>query len=180
VSETSNWGVRALKEYLDFARTGRLEAGRRTGLSADSPFEVAVRDVLETAGFQCEPQVGVAGFFIDLAIRHPRYPAHYMLAVECDGASYHSSVAARDRDRLRQVVLESFGWKVHRIWSTDWFADSRTHLNKLVEHLNELKAHLPQGHGISTVDFVSRFGKQRTFSKSESEEDGQISQSVSG
>ena len=51
----------------------------------------------------------------------PEYPGRYVLAIECDGASYHSARWARDRDRLRQGVLESLGWRFHRIWSTDWF-----------------------------------------------------------
>jgi very-short-patch-repair endonuclease len=170
LNEVSHWGVRALKEYLDFAHTGRLEAGQRTGLSEDSPFEVAVRDALETAGFQCEPQVGIAGFFIDLAIRHPRFPDHFMLGVECDGASYHRSVAARDRDRLRQVVLEGFGWKIYRIWSTDWFSDPRGQLQKLVAYLNELKAKLPRDHGSAAIDYESRFSKPRTLLRPDSDD----------
>lgn len=71
-----------------------------------------------------EPQVGIAGFFIDLAILHPKNPGKYVLGIECDGAQYHSSLCARDRDRLRQSLLEDRGWTIHRIWSTDWFRDS--------------------------------------------------------
>lgn len=73
--------------------------------------------------FGCEvvPQVGVAGFRIDLGVRHPDWPYGYILGVECDGAAYHSSKSSRDRDRLRQEVLEGLGWRLHRIWSTDWF-----------------------------------------------------------
>jgi len=97
-TETSNWGVRALKQYLEYARSGRLEVGQRSGRSEDSPFEVSVRRELATLGFQCEPQVGVAGFFIDLAVRHPNFPDHFILGIECDGAAYHRTQSARDRD----------------------------------------------------------------------------------
>ena len=69
-------------------------------------------------------QVGVKGFSIDIGVRHPPWEHGHILGVECDGASYHSSKSARDRDRLRQEVLEGLGWKFHRIWSTDWFNDA--------------------------------------------------------
>ncbi|MDD2764469.1 MAG: AAA domain-containing protein [Opitutaceae bacterium] len=159
----AHWGVRALKEYLDYARTGRIERGLVTGGGADSPFEVAVRGALESAGFQCESQVGVAGFFVDLGVRHSRYPDHFIAGIECDGAAYHSTRAARDRDRLRQSVLESFGWKIYRIWSTDWFADPHGQLEKLVVYLHKLKAApldvIHQNH----LDFAALFGKVRSI-----------------
>jgi very-short-patch-repair endonuclease len=76
---------------------------------------------LRKRDYQLEPQVGTAGYFIDIGVKDPEYPGRYILAIECDGASYHSARSARDRDRLRQGVLESLGWRFHRIWSTDWF-----------------------------------------------------------
>lgn len=78
------------------------------------------------------PQVGVAGYFIDLAVRHPTLETEYVLGIECDGAAYPSSFSARDRDRLRQQVLEGLGWKIHRIWSTDWFRDSKKERERLL------------------------------------------------
>lgn len=161
---SSHWGVKALKEYLDYARTGRIERGIVTGASEDSPFEVGVRMALETAGFQCEPQVGIAGFFVDLGVRHPRFPDHYLAGVECDGAAYHSTRSARDRDRLRQNVLESFGWNIYRIWSTDWFADPHGQLEKLVAYLEQLKITPIDAVNQHGFDYAARFGKSRTLS----------------
>ena len=119
----SPFGVRALKSFLHYAQTGELEHRHETGKEADSPFEEAVSDAIRRLGYDIEPQVGSAGFYIDIAVRDPEKPGRYILAVECDGASYHSSATARDRDRLRQSVLEGLGWRFHRIWSTDWFRD---------------------------------------------------------
>ena len=70
------------------------------------------------------PQVGVAGYFIDLGVRLES-EGDFILGIECDGATYHSSKSARDRDRLREEVIRSRGWKLHRIWSTDWFLNQR-------------------------------------------------------
>lgn len=114
-------GVDALKTYLKYAETGRLEAPKATGRDADSPFEEAVAAALRSKGHDVEHQVGSAGFRIDLAVVDPQRPGRYLLGVECDGAAYHSARSARDRDRLRQQVLEGLGWTIHRIWSTDWF-----------------------------------------------------------
>lgn len=163
LTQNSNWGIRALKEYLDYARTGRLERGMVTGKSEDSPFEVGVRGALEAAGFQCEPQVGIAGFFVDLAVRHPRYPDYFLAGIECDGAAYHSSRFARDRDRLRQSILESFGWNIYRVWSTDWFADPHGQLEKLVGYLERLKMSPIDSINRHDFDYAVRFGKPRNL-----------------
>lgn len=78
-----------------------------------------MRDRLQRAGYETVPQVGVAGFFIDLAVWHPDVPGTHLVGIECDGESYHSSRSARDWDVLRQQVLEGLGWTIYRIWSTD-------------------------------------------------------------
>lgn len=159
LSETSNWGVKALKQYLDFARTGRMEHSVSTGKSEDSPFEIAVRGALELNGYACEPQIGVAGFFVDLGVRHPRYPEKFLLGIECDGATYHSSRSARDRDRLRQEILENLGWKMYRIWSTDWYSDPHGELAKLLSHLEQLKSTPVIESKVGSLDFAKMFGK---------------------
>jgi very-short-patch-repair endonuclease len=109
---------------------------------------------LQRAGYQVETQVGSAGFFIDLAIVDPERPGRYLLGIECDGATYHSARSARDRDRLRQEVLEALGWRIHRIWSTDWFRNPDGELKRLVGSIEEAKLYggPPQenGHGASS------------------------------
>src|SRR5579885_2265744 len=139
----SPWGLRALKQYLTFARNGILEAPDDGGGQAESDFEKAVGAVLKERGYSVVTQVGVAGFFIDLAIRHPAKPGTFLLGVECDGASYHSGRSARDRDRLRQEILENLGWKIHRIWSTDWFKSRNTEIKRLLARIEDLLARDP-------------------------------------
>ena len=123
-------GVEALKTFLEYAETGNIDIPRVTGREADSPFEEAVAARLRTLDFDVDHQVGSAGFFIDLAVRDPDLPGRYVLGIECDGATYHSARSARDRDRLRQQVLEGLGWRIHRIWSTDWFRNPELELGK--------------------------------------------------
>ena len=133
LSRTGARGVEALKTFLQYAETGILDVPRPTGQEADSPFEEVVAEALRAQGHDVHHQVGSAGFFIDLAVVDPHQPGRYLLGIECDGASYHSARSARDRDRLRQQVLEGLGWTMHRIWSTDWFKYPTRELEKAEE-----------------------------------------------
>ena len=137
-------GVRALKNFLKFAETLQLEVAHETGKDVDSPFEAQVIEALRELDYKIEPQVGTAGYFIDMAVRDPDRPGRYLLAIECDGAAYHSSRSARDRDRLRQGVLEGLGWTFHRIWSTDWFRNRQQETNRVVEAIKAAKAAVDQ------------------------------------
>jgi len=137
----SSFGVRALKSFLGYAQNGTLDCREETGNAPDSPFEEQVISAICGLGYDLESQVGCSGFFIDIAVRDPHKPGRYMLAVECDGATYHSSVSARDRDRLRQSVLQGLGWRFHRIWSTDWFRNAHKEICRLHESIKGAEAY---------------------------------------
>ena len=138
VSESSSRGVASLRGFLQYCESGSLTYKPEIidGKGFDSPFEESVYSVLGNAGVKSVPQVGVAGYFIDLAVVS-NVSDDYVLAIECDGATYHSSKSARDRDRLKQEVLERLGWKVYRIWSTDWFKNRDNEISKLLKVVNE-------------------------------------------
>lgn len=131
-ADSRSLGTRMLRDFLHYAETGKIAAGQVTGGEFDSPFEEAVAMALRSEGYKVEPQVGVSGFKIDLGILHPDKPGRFVLGIECDGAAYHSSRSARDRDRLRQQVLEGLGWQLHRIWSTDWFRRPEKETERLI------------------------------------------------
>jgi len=136
LNRSKSEGVRDLKRFLQFAEMGE-EAFRRelaVDLDADfdSPFEEEVCRALETKGFTVNRQVGCSGYRIDLAVVDPDRPGRFILGVECDGASYHSAPSARDRDKLRQAVLEDLGWSIYRIWSTDWWDNREREIEELV------------------------------------------------
>ena len=137
ISDGSSRGIKELRSYLEYAETGRLEQGEQTGREPDSEFEIFVRDRLLERGFEVAHQVGVAGYSIDLAVKHPRRSG-YLLGIECDGATYHSSKSARDRDRLREEVLIGLKWNIYRIWSTDWFSNPQHEFTRLVAHIEKL------------------------------------------
>jgi very-short-patch-repair endonuclease len=132
-------GTRTLRALLHFAETGKLSAGTLGHGGFESPFEEAVARAIREAGFHVYPQVGVKGFRIDLGVIDPAKPGDYILGVECDGATYHSARSARDRDRLRQEVLEGLGWRLHRIWSTDWFHKPQRESSKLLAAITDAK-----------------------------------------
>lgn len=139
--ENVKLGRRALHDYLAYAATGRLHGGDGSGREPENDFEHCVKLRLEARGFDVDCQVGVAGYFIDLAVSHPAFPNGYLAGVECDGATYHSAMSARDRDRLRQEVLEKLGWNIYRVWSTDWFSDPDAQTDRMDRHLRELLRH---------------------------------------
>ena len=143
LNRTNAHGVVALKRYLKYAQTGESDIVTPTGRGADSPFEEEVADALREHGFQVDHQIGSAGYFIDLGVKDPERPGRYLLGIECDGATYHSAQSARDRDRLRQQVLEGLGWRIHRIWSTDWFRAPDHELRKAAEAIEAAKVHVP-------------------------------------
>jgi len=122
----NNEGATLLRRWLEFSATKRLgevaHNHERVG-HADSPFEEHVIEAVRSLGYEAVPQVGVSSYFIDIGVKHPHYPLGYICGIECDGATYHSSRSARDRDRLREEVLNRLGWDLYRIWSTDWFRD---------------------------------------------------------
>jgi superfamily I DNA and/or RNA helicase len=139
-------GLRALKIFLEYAESRQLHHTEAPGEDTDSPFEDAVYDCLRSNGYEVRKQVGCAGFRVDLAVVDPASPGRYLLGIECDGAKYHSSPVARDRDRLRQQILEGLGWRIHRIWSTDWYrnrSESESRLLDAVERANEERTSAP-------------------------------------
>lgn len=135
---TQALGVRHFKTFLDYAQRGPQAIAEATTLNTahgfDSDFEKAVYNALTQRGWQLDIQVGCAGYRIDIAVRHPRNVGRYLLGIECDGATYHSANTARDRDRLRQSVLENLGWCIERIWSTQW----RINPDRCLNHIDQV------------------------------------------
>jgi len=139
-------GPQLLKAYLYYAHTGG-EFSSNTGIQNDgefdSPLEEDVYEALTARGLMLRKQVGCSSYRIDLAVIDPEKPGNYILGIECDGAAYHSSKTARDRDRLRQEILETLGWKIHRIWSQDWFRRKNDEIEKIMSIIkNEIRGEL--------------------------------------
>jgi len=145
LARTQSEGVRLLRDYLSYAESGgeRLQVNSYTDeLHFDSPFEEDVYHTIKQHSllqeYTIRTQVGCSGYRIDLAIASKDCPGEFLLGIECDGASYHSSPTARDRDRLRQQVLERLGWSIHRIWSTEWFRNKPDQVRLLIEKIKQL------------------------------------------
>lgn len=144
IEKDGNPGVYMFKCWLEYAASGILEGGNYTRQEPDSEFEEHVIEQIKSIGCEAFPQIGVKGFSIDIGVKHPDWPHGFIMGIECDGAGYHSSRSARDRDRLRQEILEGLGWYLYRIWSTDWFEDPRLETEKLrqaiTQRLDDLKS----------------------------------------
>lgn len=142
LTRTQSEAVRDLKHYLEFAVQGPAALGRAVRSHGhsdyDSDFEMAVAERLRAKGWMIRTQIGVSKFRIDLGVVHPDKPGEFLAGIECDGAAYHSSASARDRDRVRHIILERLGWRLLRVWSTDWFIDPDTRLEQLHHDLEAL------------------------------------------
>jgi len=141
LARTQAAGVRDLKHFLEFAERGPralAEATHGSRGSFESPFEQAVAATLAGKGWELHTQVGASAFRVDLAVVHPDASGVYLTGIECDGATYHRSATARDRDKLREQVLRGLGWEILRVWSTDWWIDPEGTLEKLDEKLRSL------------------------------------------
>jgi very-short-patch-repair endonuclease len=167
LNRTNARGVRALKTFLSYARDGRLDVAVVSGEAFGSPFEESVHAELTGLGYEVRQQVGSAGFFIDLAVIDLERPGRYLLGIECDGASYHSARSARDRDRLRQQVLEGLGWRIHRIWSTDYFRNPDRELKRVVEAIEQAKI---LGHAVDNRSTPEGRSQNETIERNSSTE----------
>ncbi len=152
LNRTSAEGARLLRDYLDYAEHGEVALERSISVNPfeqfDSEFEMDVCEFLRSHGFSVDTQVGCSGFRIDIGLKQPE-SSDYVLAIECDGATYHSSKNARDRDKLRQEILERMGWRFYRIWSTDWFRNNAVEKERLLKAATEA---IQQGHYVSNKD----------------------------
>ena len=140
LERTKARGVTALKLFLTFAETGHFGMGEVSGEDFDSEFEVQVCERLQALGYDVKRQIGASGFRVDLAVSDPDKPGRFVLGIECDGAQFHSSRSARDRDRLRQQVLEAHGWIIHRVWSADWYLRPQAEFKKVADAVAAARA----------------------------------------
>jgi len=165
LARTQASGVRDLKHFLEFAERGpRALAEATMGSRGDfeSPFEEAVAAALSRKGWQVHTQIGASAFRVDLGVVHPDMPGRYLTGVECDGATYHRSATARDRDKLREQVLRGLGWEIVRVWSTDWWIDPRGTLERVHAQLDAL---LDADRQKQSVDKLARAAAEEAITK---------------
>lgn len=142
LNENAPFGLRALKSFLKYSETKMLDTKYDSDDELNTEFEDSLYEFLRSHNYEVHKQVGCAGFRIDLAVVDPEERGKYLVGIECDGETYHSSPVARDRDRLRQQILEGLEWHIYRVWSTDWYrnrAESEKRLLEAVKNAKDLK-----------------------------------------
>lgn len=174
---TSGQGPKLLRLYIDFAINGAKailgETAINSGVWFDSSFEEAIYNFITAQGYEVTTQVGCSGYRIDMAVRHPKYNGRFAIGIECDGAAYHSARTARERDRLRQTVLEDMGWNIYRVWSTDWIKDQHTEglrlLTAIKEAVENYREPTPKDYAdsLKVVDFLDISSKSTQESVNE-------------
>lgn len=138
LTKVNGKGAQLLRDFLIYAERGHLVGARLSALmDAESPFEREVLGELEGRGIRVVPQVGVGPFRVDIGVLDDQVPGRFICGIECDGAAYHQSETARDRDRLREEVLRRLGWRIHRVWSTDWFKWREGQVERLLKLIED-------------------------------------------
>lgn len=142
LARSASVGVRAFKTFLEYAEKGIMpvDLAYESDFEVDSPFQREVARRLEERGYLVRQEIASAGKFIDIGIVDPERPGRYLIGIECDGATYHGSQSARDRDRLRELMLRGLGWELHRIWSTDWFRNPERELQRAVTAIEQARS----------------------------------------
>lgn len=147
LSRTRARGAADLRSFLDYAERGMAALAEHRSVDhlaeCESPFERQVCEELRNLGYTVHTQVGCSGYRIDLAIVDPEHPGRYLLGIECDGANYHRAKTARDRDRIREKVLKDLGWRLHRVWSTDWWERPDRELERIKDAIEAAKKQPP-------------------------------------
>ncbi len=133
-------GVAALKLFLTFAETGRFETAASDTRAETAVIEADIARALRAEGYDVKTQIGVSGFRVDVAVVDPGQPGRFVLGIDCDGVQYRDARTARDRDRLRQQVLEAHGWTIYRLWSADWYLRPREELTRIVAAIEQARA----------------------------------------
>ncbi|MBQ2962821.1 DUF3320 domain-containing protein [Methanobrevibacter sp.] len=129
------FGVKSLQSFLEYAENLHYNQDVQYDDYDEAPFEDAIYNFIAENGYEVDKKVGCAGFRVDLAIIDPDNPGKYILGIQCDGHNYASSKVARDRDRLREQVLNGLGWNIYHIWSTDWYRNRDLARAKLLENI---------------------------------------------
>jgi len=135
LSGSKSVGARLLRDYLDFAENGTASESVSSRVNLfereKSEFIEEVSAFLCEKGYGVDNYVGYSSFKVDIGVKSPDSD-DYVIAVECDGSTYCASKTTRDRDRLRQSVLEKMGWSYYRVWSTDWYRNKRIEKERLL------------------------------------------------
>ncbi len=118
LARASGRGPAVLKRFLAYA-AGAEAVPTATAGADDAALSDAIAGALEAAGLSVARRVGLAGLFVDVAVKDPRADG-YGLGILTDGAFYAAARSARDRDRLQENALAMMGWRLTRSWAADW------------------------------------------------------------
>ena len=144
LSKTQAAGVRMLRGYIAFALRGAAALPgpeKKNGLYDEDVFSREVGKFLTSRGCKVKLNVGCSDYTVDIAVEHPKLPGHYIAGIECDGNSYYMARTVRDREHLRTAVLERMGWKMHRVWSTEWIRNPEGEKERLMEFVRDALQH---------------------------------------
>lgn len=147
LNRTRARGAADLRGFLECARMGANAYFNTNGPAAgqaESGLQRSICAALQAHGWNCVSNLGVSGFRIDIAIADPSRPGNMLAGIVLDGPSYAGAATARDRDVLRESVLQALGWNLCHIWALDWWRDPLGYADKVNEQLQKFSAQAGQ------------------------------------
>lgn len=138
LSRTNAKGVMGLRDFLEYAQKGRKASALSSGKNEGVSYQAEIAQALRERGYKISENVGSSGFKVDLAVSHPKDDNRFILGIQCDGLNYARSKTARDRDKLRELVLRQLGWNITKAWAMDYYENPDKEINRLEEEVKKL------------------------------------------
>ncbi len=142
LSRTQARGVAALREFLAYARDGKLNTTTQQQKDAFG-IQKSIQTKLSDKGYTVHHRVGHSKFKIDLAVVDPKNPSRYLLGIMLDGDNYRDAKTTGDRELSAFSVLQGLGWNIHRIWSIDYYENQQKELDKILLLLQKIESGIP-------------------------------------
>ena len=142
LSRSNAEGVAALRAFLEYAQSGRLEVDERALRymhSEKTGIVETVCAVLEEKGYTTQCSVGKSAYKVDIGVVDPQRPGQYLLGILLDGENYGAAKTVRDREIAQIDVLNGLGWNILRIWTMDWWDNRKKELNRIFDCLEKLE-----------------------------------------
>ena len=135
-------GAKGLCAFLKYAESGILPEVEEVEKDTQVPPGISQKicKALTESGYQYKTDLGYSEFKIDIAVVNPLNPDEYLCGLMLDGESYRTAGNTRDREVAQFSVLKGLGWKLHRVWTMDWWDNSEREIERILKVLEDLKA----------------------------------------
>jgi hypothetical protein len=132
-------GIKALKEFLSYAKTGELSQTIRPPEPLPTELAKYIGARLEEQGYDVALHYGDPRCYVSIAVRHPKDSRQFIMGILLDDKQYQDAASARDRERLLPEILTEIGWNVEQSCCLGWAMNPEAELKRILLRLAELE-----------------------------------------